>query len=402
VTWQKLKNQYHFLQAFLAALYFRFPGKKLTIIGITGTDGKTTTANMIYHILKVSGHRVSITSSIGAQIRDKSKDTGFHVTTPSPFQVQKLLNEAAKAKSEYFVLEATSHGLEQNRLAFINFKVGVATNITSDHMDYHKTWEKYAIAKAKLFKRVDFSILNADDKSYAYLKDKVSGKIITYTLHKGGDFNLSKYSLKSIFTQSYNRSNALAASATASVIGIPKEKIIMALRTFTGVSGRIQQINAGQNFRAIIDFAHTPNAFENVLSELKKQMSAKAKLISVFGSAGGRDKSKRPLMGEIAARFSDISVITSEDPRNENVMSIIEDIAKGFKKLRKQKDLDYFEIPKRRDAISFAVNLAKAGDTIIFLGKGHEKSMTIGKKDFPWDEPREVKKAIKRRFKNGK
>ena len=341
-------------------------------------------------------------SSIGAQIGNNSQDTGFHVTTPSPFQVQKLINQAQKAGSKYLILEATSHGLEQNRLAFVNFKISVVTNITSDHMDYHKTWSNYASAKAKLFKDASISVLNKDDKSYQFLKQKISGKIITYSTQNKADLNSKAYNLDSIFAQRYNRSNALAAVAACLAIGLPKNKIVKALKTFKGIPGRFEKVNAGQKFEAIVDFAHTPNAFENILTELKGRKKVKSKLIAVFGSAGKRDKGKRPLMGEIAAKLADTSIITSEDPRTENQDSIISQISEGFKKLGKKENINYFKIPDRGTAISFAVNLAKNNDTVVFLGKGHEKSMTIGKRDYPWDEVEEVKKAIRKVIKNEK
>jgi UDP-N-acetylmuramoyl-L-alanyl-D-glutamate--2,6-diaminopimelate ligase len=399
---QRLKNIYHYIQAFLAALYFNFPSKSLTIIGVTGTDGKTTTVNILFHIFKNAGYKVSMVSSVGAQIGLKHLDTGFHVTTPSPFHVQKLLRKAQDSGSRYFILEATSHGLEQNRLAFIDFNVAVATNITSDHMDYHKNWQNYATAKAKLFKNVQYSILNMDDDSYGFLKNKASGKQIGYSIWKNADFNLKKFPLKSKFGEEYNLSNSLAAVSAASLLGVSKRKILSAIQTFSGVPGRMQEVGAGQKFKAIIDFAHTPNSLEKALTELKKKKLPKSKLIAVFGAAGERDKTKRPLMGEIAASLADISIITAEDPRRENPDSIIGQISQGFQKRKKIINADYYQISDRSKAINFAVNLAETQDTVAFFGKGHEKSMCFGKKEYPWDEVKEVKKAIERKLKDGK
>ena len=399
---QKFKNIYHLGQTFLAALYFNFPAKSLTIIGVTGTDGKTTTANMLFHILKTSGHKVSMVSTIGAQIGSKQLNTGFHVTTPSPFQLQKLLKRAVDSGSRYFVLEATSHGLEQNRLAFVDFNIAVVTNITTDHMDYHKNWQNYSTAKAKLFKNVQFSILNMDDESYSFLKDRTSGRQVGYSIQKKAYFNLEKFPLKLKFCEEYNLSNYLAAASAASLLGVPKPKILSAIREFSGVDGRMQEVDAGQEFKAIIDFAHTPNALKMALTELKKKKLPESKLIAVFGAAGERDKTKRPLMGEIAASLADTSVITAEDPRRENLDSIIDQIAQGFQKLKKNIYTDYYRIPDRSKAINFAVGLAGPEDTVAFFGIGHEKSMCFGKKEYPWDEVREVKKAIERKIKNGK
>ena len=188
--WQKIKNIYHLAQAFLAAVYFNFPSRKLIVIGVTGTDGKTTTVHMISHILRSNAKKVAMISSVNAKIGDKTFDTGFHVTTPSPWQVQKYLKDAVNSGSQYFVLEATSHGLDQNRLAFVNFKIGVITNITHEHLDYHKTWQNYAKAKLKLFKNTETAILNMDDRSYNFLKSGVGGKLITYGIKSTADFNL--------------------------------------------------------------------------------------------------------------------------------------------------------------------------------------------------------------------
>ncbi len=399
---QKFKNIYHWGQAFLAALYFNFPSKSLTIIGVTGTDGKTTTVNMLFHILKTSGYKVSMVSSVGAQIGSKHLDTGFHVTTPSPFHIQKLLRKAVNGGSRYFILEATSHGLEQNRLAFVGFNVAVITNITTDHMDYHKNWQNYASTKAKLFKNVSFSVLNMDDDSYSFLKNRTSGKQVGYSIWKKADFDLEKFPLKSKFLEEYNLSNSLAAVSAASILGVPKRKVISAIRTFSGIPGRMQEVDAGQKFKAIVDFAHTPNALKNALTELKKKKLPKSKLIIVFGAAGERDKTKRPLMGEIAASLADISIITAEDPRRENLNTIIGQISQGFQKLGKIINTDYYQIPDRSKAINFAINIAEPEDTIAFFGKGHEKSMCFGKKEYPWDEVKEVKKALERKIKHGK
>lgn len=399
---QKFKNIYHYTQAFLAALYFSFPSKSLTIIGVTGTDGKTTTVNMLFHTLKNAGYKVSMVSSVGAQIGSKHLDTGFHVTTPSPFQVQKLLRKAVNGGSRYFVLEATSHGSEQNRLAFVNFDVAVVTNITTDHMDYHKNWHNYATAKAKLFKNCKYSVLNIDDDSYGFLKNKAPGKKITYSIQKKADFNLEKFPLKPKLNEDYNLSNALAAASSASLLGVPKRKILSAIHTFSGVDGRMQEVDAGQKFKAIIDFAHTPNSLKKVLGELKKRKPPESRLIVMFGAAGERDKTKRPLMGEIAASVADISILTAEDPRRENLDSIISQISQGFQKLKKIINTDYYLISDRSKAINFAVNLAGPQDTVAFFGKGHEKSMCFGKKEYPWDEVKEVKKAIERKLKDEK
>ena len=396
---QKIKNYYHLIQAFTAAVFFNFPSRKLTVIGVTGTDGKTTTVQMIYEILKTVDLKASMISSVSAQIGPKIFDTGFHVTTPSPWQVQKFLRKAVDLGSQYFVQEATSHGLDQNRLAFVDFKVAVVTNITREHLDYHKTWESYAQAKAKLFKNVDYSILNVDDQSFNYLKSKVDGKIITYSLKSTADFDFKKFPLRLKLIGDYNLANGLAAAACASALGFNKSKTTKLLNNFQGILGRMEEIYLGQDFKVFIDFAHTPNALEQALVALNSKLKTKnSKLICVFGAAGERDKSKRPQMGKVASEISDIVIITAEDPGSEKVEEISKQIIRGVKGKKLKKNL--FVIVDRKKAIKFAINLAQKGDLVAIFGKGHEKSMTFGKKEIPWDEFAIVRQAIAERLKN--
>lgn len=385
---QKFKNIYHLLQALLAALYYNFPSKKLSVIGVTGTDGKTTTVNMIYHILKSAGKKVSMISSVNAIIGHKTYDTGFHVSTPSSWQVQKFLREAVEADNKYFVIETTSHGLDQNRLAFVNFTLAVLTNITHEHLDYHKTYENYRNAKLKLFKKVKFSVINADDSSYNYVKNYVSGKVITYRRKGKGDYNLS---------------NTLAAIAATGALGIKRKAAQTALKSFPSVKGRMEEVKLGQPFRVIVDFAHTPNGLEQALRSLRSTMNnrRRARLIAVFGSAGLRDRLKRKMMGEIAANLAHLTVITAEDPRTEKVEDIIDEIAQGLKEKGKIANKDFFKVPDRQKAIELAiVNLAQKGDVVATFGKSHEKSMTYGHKDYPWDEFKVARDAIKKRLEN--
>ncbi len=385
--WQNLKNIYHFAQAFLSALYFDFPSKKLVVIGVTGTDGKTTTVNMLHHILTSCSKKVSSISSINATIGAKKFDTGFHVTTPNPWQVQKYLKQAVDSGSDYFILEATSHGLDQNRLAFVDFQAAAITNISHEHLDYHRNKKNYLLSKAKLFKNVRYSILNADDQSLNYLKEQASGKVLTYSLSKKTDFNIKKFPIKLKIAGDFNLENALVALSVAITLGLNKHKVLSALSTFTGISGRLESINLGQNFDVYVDFAHTPNALKEVLKTLKSKVTShKSKVIAVFGAAGERDKSKRPEMGKVAANLSDISILTAEDPRTEDVNQICKQIALGFTSNRKQENKDFFIIPDRKEAIKFAIDLASEGDTVALFGKGHEKSMNLGNKEIPWSD----------------
>ena len=392
--WQKIKNIYHFAQALIAAVYFNFPSKKLTVIGVTGTDGKTTTVHMISEILMAAGENVSIISSIKAQINKKDFDTGFHVSTPSPWQVQKYLKKAIKANSKYFVMESTSHGLDQNRLAFVDFEVGTITNITHEHLDYHKTWENYVGAKAKLFRKSKTSILNADDQSLKVLKAISEGKVVTYGIKNRADFNLKNSQIKLQIPGQYNILNALAALAATVSLGIKKEKALSALKLFKGISGRMQNVDLGQNFKVYIDFAHTPGGLEQALKSLRLSIgdSPSTKLTAVFGAAGERDKTKREKMGGVAANLADRVVLTSEDPRSEDPEEICKQIAEGMKSKKEGKD--YHIIPDRQKAIEFAINSTGKDDIVGIFGKGHEKSMNIKGKELPWDEFEVTKKAI--------
>ena len=393
--WQKIKNIYHLMRAYAACIYFGFPSKKLTVIGVTGTDGKTTTSHMIYEILKSAGKKVSLISSIHAQIDEKLYDTGFHVTTPDPIALQKFLKKVADPNSKYLVLEVTSHGLDQNRIFGIDFNFAVLTNITHEHLDYHKSFENYIFAKAKLFQRAKVSILNLDDPSFNKIKKLTNGKVVTYSINKKADFTQKDFLLKLKIPGDYNLSNALCAAALATQAGIGKQTITKALNTFQGIKGRMEEVDMGQDYQVIVDFAHTPNGLKQALKTLRSKVkSQRSKVIAVFGAAGERDKLKRSKMGEIAARYADICVLTAEDPRSEKVEDICEQIAQGLIKSGKKESKDFFKIYDRAKAIEFAVKLAKQDDIVACFGKSHEKSMCFGKKEYPWDEFKTVERSI--------
>lgn len=393
---RKFKNFYHLGIAIVSNIIFGFPGRKIVVIGVTGTDGKTTTVNLIYHILKENGKRVSMLTSIGANVEGKKYDTGFHVTTPSSFTLQKLLRKAVNKKSEYFVLEVTSHAIDQYRTWGIPFRVGVLTNITREHLDYHKTYDKYLKTKEKLLIDAKVAVVNRDDASYALLsqaKTKKDNKNwVTYGL-SDGDINLSNSQFESrVLIGEFNKLNALAAIGACVSAGIPTENASDAIKSFKMPLGRLDFVY-NEKFFVVIDFAHTPNAFEQLLCSLRKE--CKGKIIHVFGSAGERDKEKRPFMGEISSKYADIIILTAEDPRSEDVNDIIEEIASGIKR----KDAKVIRTPDRKDAINAAIEMADANDLVIITGKAHEKSMTYGKDEKPWDEYQIVEKAIESRTK---
>ncbi len=395
--WQKIKNIYHLLQAAVSAVFFNFPSKNIIVIGVTGTDGKTTTVHMIYEILKGAGQKVSMISSIYAAIGSKTYDTGLHITTPSSWQIQKLMRKAVDSGHRYFVLETTSHGLDQNRLALTKIEVGVLTNITHEHLDYHKSWGNYAQAKIKLLKMAKYKVINADDqKSFNMVLKNIRRRVITYSLRGKSDFNLKNTQLQLRIAGDYNLSNALAAYSACATLGIPTAKIKRALLAFGGARGRMDKINLKQKFDVVIDFAHTPNALEQALITLRGQIDGRrSKLIAVFGAASERDVKKRAMMGVIADNHADVVVLTSEDPRNEDPLTITAQIKSGIKK--KKTGIDLFEIPNRSEAINYAINLAGPGDVVGLFGKGHEKSMAIRGVETPWDEYEAARLAIRRK-----
>ncbi len=410
--WQEAKNVYHLFVALLAMFWYGFPSKKLQVIGVTGTDGKTTTVSLIYHILKNSGLRASMISSVGAIIGDSKLDTGFHVTNPDPIPLQRFIKKAALV-SDYLVLEVTSHGLDQNRVFGIDFAVGVLTNVTHEHFDYHKTYRNYLHTKLKLLQSSKIAVINRDDDSYKTAVDSISGtKIVSFGLQKNSDMNPSNFPFKTKLFGEFNTYNILAAVSVCKQLGIPDEKIRSAIVSFTPPVGR-QEVAYDKDFTIIIDFAHTPNAFEKILPEVRK--ITKNRLIHVFGSAAKRDETKRPLMGEASAKFADIIILTAEDPRGESVEKISDDIKKGIEsssskhqvinglsleKVKVNKIGKYVVIiPDRKKAIYFAVWIAQTGDTVLLTGKGHEKSMNLGSGEEPWNEHEVVKQALEARKK---
>ncbi len=381
----------HLPLAILANIIYGFPSRGLKVIGVTGTDGKTTTTNMIYQILEEANLKVSMISTIKAVIGRKVYDTGFHVTNPSPFELQKYLSEAKKAGSKYFILEVTSHGLDQFRVWGIKFDVGVITNITHEHLDYHKNFENYLKSKAKLIRNVKVAVLNHDEEHFTKLSKQTNGKVVSFGLHKSANFNPQKFSLDLKVPGDFNILNAESAACAIS-LGISSQIVKRALNNFSNLSGRMEEIENDLGFRIVVDFAHTPNGLENVLTTLKKQ--TKHKLISVFGAASERDDAKRPLMGEISAKIADITILTDEDPRFEDSNKILEEIAKGAYQAGAKDGETLFKEPDRSKAIILALNLAKRGDTIGIFGKGHETSMSYFGIERPWSDKEAVIKAL--------
>ncbi len=395
VNYRKVANARREL-SLLACEFYANPSKKMTVIGVTGSDGKTTTSHMIYEVLKKAGKPVGLISTISAKIKNREVDTGFHVTNPEPLELQKLLSQMVKSGLDYVVLEVTSHGIDQERIAGINFDLAVLTNITHEHLDYHKTFSKYRDTKLRLFLDAKTSVLNKDDKNYDYLSGKIKNKKISYSLNQDADFTPSTLELDKLMglslpeVGSYNIQNALAAAATASVLGVSLKITQDALAKMQLPKGRLQRIKNTKGVNLYVDFAHTPNALQQVLGLLKEQ--TEGKLIVVFGCAGERDKQKRSMMARIATDISDFSVFTAEDPRSEKIEDILAQMELGVK----NKKAARFKIAERGEAISFAVNeLSKAGDTLVITGKAHEKSMAYNGIEYPWSDFEAVDMALK-------
>lgn len=411
--------------ALLAATWYGHPGRRLRVVGVTGTDGKTTTVRLIGAMLEAAGHRVGLVSTVSALIGGREIDTGFHTTTPDALQTQGYLAEMLATDAEYAVIEATSHGLAQHRVVGCEFDVAVVTNITHEHLDYHGTYEEYLAAKGLLFRSLATSyrkpdtpkvaVLNADDEGpFEYLRAIPADRQIIYGLSAGADvsardialapdgirFKLIAPDLQQPIATSllggFNVYNILAAAGAALALGVPGDAIAVGAQRVRGVTGRMERVELGQDFTVIIDFAHTPNALERALETVRPLASGR--LIAVFGCAGQRDRTKRPLMGEIAGRLADVTVLTAEDPRTEDVDDIISQIAVGCEAAGRAEGEGYFRVPDRAEAIAFAVNMARRGDLVLVTGKGHERSMCYGTVEYPWNEHEVVRAALAQRL----
>jgi UDP-N-acetylmuramoyl-L-alanyl-D-glutamate--2,6-diaminopimelate ligase len=410
--------------AYLAAAFYGYPARQLKVVGVTGTDGKTTTVNLTQAILEAAGHKAGMISSVNALIGDEYYDTGLHVTTPDALDIQRYLAQMVAASTEYAVLESTSHGLAQHRVTACEYDVAVVTNITHEHLDYHGTYEEYRAAKARLFRDLStsfrkpdtpkVSILNADDSSFDYLRAISADCYLTYGLTNPADVTardiapspeVTRFTAKtprgdlavhSSLVGPFNVYNILAAMAVGISQEIPSGAIQEGIASVTGVVGRMERIDLGQDFTAIVDFAHTPNSLERALETARGL--TQGEVIVVFGCAGLRDAAKRPMMGEIAGRLADRVVITAEDPRTESLDDIMAHIALGCEKAGKREGEDYWRIGDRGEAVEFAIKMAQSGDLVIVAGKGHEQSMCFGTTEYPWSDHEAVRAALKRRL----
>jgi UDP-N-acetylmuramoyl-L-alanyl-D-glutamate--2,6-diaminopimelate ligase len=411
--------------AHLAAAWHGFPSRKLRLIGVTGTDGKTTTVNLVWSVLRAAGHTAGLISSVNALIGGEQYDTGLHTTTPDALEVQGYLARMVQAGAEYGVLETTSHGLAQRRVTGCEFDVAAVTNITHEHLDFHGSFEEYREAKAGLFRGLASSfrkpgvakvaVLNADDpSSFSYLRDIPSDVQLTYGASSAADVRAVETELSGTGTKftavtpqgqfpvqtrlpgPFNVYNALAAVTVALSQGIAIRDIQEGIQAVERVTGRMEPVDLGQPFQALIDFAHTPNSLRNALEAARGL--TRGRVIVVFGSAGLRDREKRPLMGEIAAGLADRVVITAEDPRTEDLEQIMGQIAAGCEEAGRREGVDYWSIGDRGEAIQFAIDIAEDGDLVLVTGKGHEKSMCFGTTEYPWSDHAAVRQALRKRL----
>lgn len=404
VTARSIKNYAHKHFAVGANLFYRFPGNGLTLIGVTGTDGKTTTANLIYQILKRSGKKTAVISTVGAIIDGEEFDTGFHVTTPSPFAIQKYLRIAKKRGCTHVVLEVTSHALDQNRVWGIKFDIGVLTNITHEHLDYHKNYLNYVKTKLRLFEASKVAVINSNGEWFEEVLEKIpKDKLITYSLEgkNKNDISLNTipFKIKTNLIGNFNLENILASYAVTKLLGVDDKTIDEAIQNFKAPPGRQEVLKSRKGYVVVVDFAHTPNSFEKILFEVRRNTTGR--LIHVFGCAGERDKSKRPEMGKSASSYDDIIILTAEDPRSESIGEINNQIKEGitseFIMADESEQFDgkkVFEINDRLKAIEFALTHASKNDTVIVTGKGHEASINYGKGEIPWSDSKAVKDCL--------
>jgi len=393
-----------------ACEFYKHPSKKLKVIGITGTNGKTTISYLLAEIFKRAGHKAGIIGTISHRWRDEAIEANN--TTPGSIELQRLLSLMTADAVLYCAIEVSSHSLDQDRVFGIDFHSAIFTNLTREHLDYHKTFGNYVKAKTKLFRNLKSSrlaILNADDKSFRSIKKSTPARIMTYGIKKKADVwasgvktNLERteflvktkknsFLVTSPLIGVFNIYNILAAICYALSEGIPIEIIKEVISDFKGVEGRLEGINSNRGFKVFIDYAHTDNALENVLSTLRKV--TKNKLIVVFGCGGDRDKLKRPRMGKIASRLADYVIMTSDNPRSENPLVIAKEIKKGIARGFK----DYKIIPDRFKAIGEAMKKARPGDIVLIAGKGHERYQVIGDKILPFSDKAAAQKILSKK-----
>ena len=398
-----LLSWYHFGLAFLSALIYSFSSKKLKVIGVTGTKGKSTVVELAGVILENAGYKVASVSSIKFKIDKKEWPNKLKMTMPGRFKLQGFLRKAVKAGCQYAILEVTSEGILQHRQKFIDFDIALFTNLSPEHIERHGSFEKYRQAKGKLFQATkNIHVINIDDENAEYFLQFPAKKKYTYGLNKG-DINNKDLQLNLQLIGNFNIYNALAAICAGMSQGVNLETSKKALEKVREIPGRMETV-IEKPFKVIVDYAHTPDSLEKVYQTLKTNnyKLKTARMICVLGACGGgRDKWKRPKMGEIAAKYCDKIILTDEDPYDEDPMEIIKQVAEGaFKEISvnprryPRKSASIYKILDRKEAIKKALEMAKEGDTVIITGKGCEPWMCLANgKKIPWDDKKIVREA---------
>ena len=404
----------HLVESIIMNARYGFPGRKLRVIGVTGTNGKTTTSTMIHRMLHEAGIKVALLTTVATGIGDDIVPQSEHITTAKAGVLQRRLREFADAGVEWVVVETSSHSLAQHRVWGVPYEIGVMTNITIDHLEYHRTFERYVEAKRQLFvlankRGLRAGVVNADDPSAKKFVQSIQNPT-TYGI-KSGDVRASKISLAADHSTyaakigkdtykmrvnipgEFNVSNSLAALCVGRILGLSVAQIEKGIAATRQVEGRMNVIDAGQPFKVIVDFASTPDAFENFFQSVRPL--TKGKLIAVFGSAGRRDEAKRPLQGEIAGRYADVVVLTEEDDRDVDGEEILEEMAVGARKSGKKDGKTLHKVLNREEAIGFAMTLARSkDDVVVLLGKGHEKTIERLDGEHPWNEAEVARAAL--------
>ena len=373
----------------VATLFYGDPSKHLKLVGVTGTNGKTTIATLLYNMFRKFGYKVGLLSTVCNYIDDRAVPADH--TTPDPIELNELLSEMVKAGCEYAFMECSSHAIHQKRIGGLRFTGGIFTNLTRDHLDYHKTFENYRNAKKAFFDglpKTAFAITNADDRNGMVMVQNTKATIKTYSTCQMADFrariiemhfagmylDIDGHEVGVQFIGKFNVSNLLAVYAAARMLGKQPEEILVAMSTLHSVNGRLEPIQSPDGYTAIVDYAHTPDALENVLNAIHEVLNGKGKVITVCGAGGNRDKGKRPLMAQEAVRQSDRVIITSDNPRFEEPQDIINDMVAGLNKDEMKK---LITITDRKEAIKTACMMAQKGDVILVAGKGHENYQEI-------------------------
>lgn len=394
---------YHFAQSIIAGAKNRWPGRSLRVIGITGTNGKTTTCFMVWNMLKSAGYKTGLMTTVAWGVDKLTPELG-HMTTVDAFTLNKRIREIKNAGAEFLVLEVTSHALAEFRTLGIPIEIAVFTNLTHEHLDYHGTIANYRAAKGKLFKKAKFSILNADDAASEYY-EKLSHEYTTYGIKNGEnrakniklsvsgvEYLLGDMKITTKIPGEFNVYNSLAAAVVGKKLGLSKNQIAAGIGSLSEVEGRMNIIDEGQPFTVIVDYAHAPDALEKVFDSIKGH---KGRIISVHGGAGRRDPSTRPIRGAILARYSDVVIITEDDSRDENPEKIAEGFIAGATKGGKTMGRDLFKEMDRKKAIKLALSLAKPDDVVLILGKGHEKTILRADGPHPFEDIKVVKSLLK-------